>query len=194
MKATLKLVKIDHHLIKEPTWIVFARNNGIYKASITHKWGDEQKSLSLGEYYIEHITEKKEWRYVCPDQPDRAKYDYFQKVVAEINENGDIYQVDVRFSEWQLIVNCLLGRQVEVKDMGLFSYDKPTVTVTYIYSPEAIELEESLLRIRDISQPHWTEHIHWDEVCEIAKDALISQKALSGDAITNQQLNNDLTI
>lgn len=179
MKATLKLVKIDHHLIKEPTWIVFARNNGIYKASTTFKWGDEEKVTSPGEYYIEHVTDKAEWRYIYPDQPDRVKYDYFQKVVAEINEGGNTYQVDVRFSEWQLIVNCLLGRQVEVEYLGMLSYKDPTVTVTYIYSPEVIKLEESLLRIRNISQPHWTEHKHWNEVCEIAKDALISQKALS---------------
>lgn len=179
MKATLKLVKIDHSLIKEPTWIVWARNNGIYKASTTFKWLDEEKRTSPGEYYIEHITDKTEWRFIHPDQPDRVKYDYFQKVVAEINEDGNTYQVDVRFSEWQLIVNCLLGREVEVKYIGLFSYKEPTVTVEYIYSPEAIKLEEPLLRIRDISQPHWTEHKHWDEVCEIAKNALISQKELS---------------
>lgn len=179
MKATLRLVKIDHSLIKEPTWMVFGRNNGIYKASTTFKWGDEEKTTSPGEYYIEHITEESEWRYVYPDQEDRIKYDYFQKVVAEINEPGNTYQVDVRFSEWQLIVNCLLGRQVEVEYLGIFSYKEPTVTVTYVYSPEVIQLEEPLLRIRDICQPHWTEHKHWDDVCEIAKNALISQKGIS---------------
>ena len=178
MKATLKLVRIDHRQIKEPTWIVFARNNNIYKAATSHKWGDEEKALSEGEYYIKHISEKSEWRYVCPDQADRVKYDFFQKVVAEIDESGYIYQIDVRFSEWQIIVSCLLGRQVEVEYVSYFSHKEPTVTVTYVYSPEVIKLEESLLKIRDICQPHWTEHEHWDQVCEIAKDALISQKAL----------------
>jgi hypothetical protein len=179
MKATLKLARIDHSLIKEPTWIVFARNNGVYKASTTFKWGNEEKSTSPGEYYIEHITEEREWRYVYPDQVDRVKYDYFQKVIAEINENGNTYQVDVRFSEWQLIVTCLLGRQVEVEYLGMFSHKVPTVTVSYIYSPEVIKLEEPLIRIRDIAQPHWTHHEHWDKVCEIAKGALISQKELN---------------
>jgi hypothetical protein len=175
MKATLKLVKIDHSLIKEPTWIVFGRNNGIYKASTTYDWLGEKKTTSPGEFYIEHISDKSEWRFVKPDDPDRIEYDYFQKVVAEI-ESGDAntYQIDVRFSEWQLIVTCLLGRKVEVDYTASYS----RVKVKYIYSHETTKLEEALLRIRAISQPHWTEHEHWNEVCEIAKDATISQKDL----------------
>lgn len=176
MRGVLKKVTIDHKEIKKPTQICFGERKGIYMASITYDWCGEQKQCSPGEYYISEINGD-DSRYVHPDAPDRVAWDYFSKIVVEVQDNGygTCEQFDLRWSEWQIVDTCLLGREVEIKlCFHILGHRKPLeCMITHIYSRSpADRAEEALIRIRDISQPHWTHHKDWNNICEIAKSAL----------------------
>lgn len=117
MVGVCKLVQIEAESIKEKEWIVFKRYNSIYQASRTQ---------SKGEFLISHITDAHEWRYINPDDPGRQDWDKFQKIVIEA-EDGETYPI--KFSEWQVILNCLLGKKVKVEiKYGILDYE-PYATI-----------------------------------------------------------------
>lgn len=166
MKGVIKKVTINSQEIKSKTQVCFGRNDLIYTAEPTN---------SHGEFYISEINGD-DWRYVHPEAPDRIQCDYFYKPVVDVADNGYGTQEDfnLRDSEWQLVINCLMGREVEVKlDYGFLTRRGLLARITHIYpqSPQS-RAEETLIRIRDISRPHWTHHEDWDTVCEMAKAAL----------------------
>jgi|ERR1051325_4293087 hypothetical protein len=122
-KGVVKVIAIDHNQIKAPTWIVFKRNDDIYKATPTD---------TKGEFHIEHITEPSEWRYVQPDSPGREEYDKFQKVIIEYSEEGETLTVDLAWSEWQVALNLLVGKKVEFDFESTILGKEYTGTITKI--------------------------------------------------------------
>ncbi len=114
LQGTVRVITIDHNAIKEPSWIVFKRNNNIYEATPTE---------SKGEFLIKHITERSEWRYIAPNAPGREQYDRFQKVFIEHVEGGEIFNVELIWSEWQLALNLLKDKKVQF-DFASSIFDK----------------------------------------------------------------------
>lgn len=122
-EGIVKVITIDHNQIKEPTWILFKRNENIYKATPTS---------TKGEFHIEHITEPSEWRYVQPDSPGREEYDKFQKVIIEYVEDGTIQSIDLTWSEWQVAINILINKRVEFDYESTILGKQYTATITKI--------------------------------------------------------------
>jgi hypothetical protein len=120
MKGICRLVAIEAMDIKESSWMVFKRNNQIYKAVRT-KYN--------GEFFISHITDEREWRYVHPDDKSRNGWDKFGKVVMETVLDGEDKCYPIYHSEWQVILNCLLDKEVSFKLISDFDY-KQYATIT----------------------------------------------------------------
>lgn len=106
MKGVCRLVIIEAKDIVKWDWIVFKRYNEIYKA---------ERTESKGEFLITHIVDKHEWRYINPDDESRKDWDKFQKIIMETKEEGENKTYPIRYTEWQIILNCLLDKEVSFK-------------------------------------------------------------------------------
>lgn len=122
MKGICRLVLIEAKSIKKPTWVVFKRYNDIYKAEPTK---------SEGEFFISHIVNDREWRYINPDDESRKDWDKFQIIVMEAREHGEKVTYPIYYSEWQVILNCLLDKEVEFKLVSDWDFNQ-YATITKI--------------------------------------------------------------
>ena len=121
-RGICRLIQIEAKDIKEWDWIIFKRNNWIYRV---------ERTKSDGEFLIKHINDKSEWRYIQPDDESRQDWDKFQKIVMEAIEDGEKKFYPIYFSEWQVILNCLLDKEVSFKLKYDFDYN-PYAIITKI--------------------------------------------------------------